>query len=102
MPTRLTCALVFALVLGHRAQAASPVGYQRDVQPIFAEHCAQCHGVDKTERKGGLRLDRRESVLKGGNSGQPAIVPGAPDESEIISRITSDDPAERMPPAKLG
>lgn len=102
MPTRLTCALVLSLVLGHGAQGASPVGYQRDVQPIFAEHCAQCHGVDKTERKGGLRLDRRESALKGGNSGQPALVPGEPDASEIISRITSDDPTERMPPAKHG
>ena len=76
------------------------MGYQRDVQPILAEHCAQCHGVDKAERKGGLRLDQRERALKGGDSGIAAIVPGEPDESEIIRRITSDDSTERMPPPK--
>ena len=51
--------------------------------------------MDKAERKGGLRLDLRESALKGGDSGVAAIVPGEPDESEIIRRITSDDSTER-------
>lgn len=100
MPTRITFAALLLLLAAHGARGASPVGYQRDVQPIFAEHCAQCHGVDNAERKGGLRLDLRENALKGGKSGVAAIVPRKPDESEIIRRVTSDDSTERMPPLK--
>jgi mono/diheme cytochrome c family protein len=100
MPTRSAWALSILLIAGHAARGEPSAGYQRDVQPIFAEHCAACHGVDKGERKGGLRLDLRESALKGGKSGAAAIVPGKPDESEVIRRITSDDPNEQMPPPK--
>jgi mono/diheme cytochrome c family protein len=100
MPTRFSSALMLVLLAGPGTWGASPVGYQRDVQPILAEHCAQCHGVDKAERKGGLRLDQRKSALKGGDSGVAAIVPGEPDESQIIRRVTSDDSSERMPPPK--
>src|SRR5262249_41688896 len=97
MPTRFPSALLLVLGAGPSTWAASSVDYQRDVQPIIAEHCAQCHGVDQAKRKAGLRLDRRENALKGGNSGVAAIVPGDPDESEIIHRVTSDDSTERMP-----
>lgn len=72
--------------------------YQREVQPILAEHCTACHGVDDKERKGGLRLDVAENALQAGDSGVPAIVPGKPDESELYSRITSTDADARMPP----
>lgn len=82
------------------AQAAPPVDFQREVQPILAEHCAQCHGVDAAERKSGLRLDLRASALKGGDSGEAAIVPGQPDKSGLIERITSTDPEFVMPPPK--
>src|SRR4029077_19573592 len=58
------------------------------------------HGVDKAQRKGGLRLDERKSALRGGKSGAAAIMPGEPDESEMIRRGTSDDSSERMPPPK--
>lgn len=75
-----------------------PVDFQRDVQPILAEHCTLCHGVDAKERQGGLRLDQREAALKGGESGVPAIVPGKPDESELIRRITSSESDVLMPP----
>src|SRR3954453_23351798 len=100
MPTRSASALLLFLIVGQSTWGASPVGYQRDVQPILAEHCAQCHGVDKAERKGGLRLDVPKLPLRGGVSGAAAIVPGKPDESEIIRRVISDDPTERMPPPK--
>ena len=82
------------------ARAAAPVDFQRDVQPIFSEHCAQCHGVDEANRKSGLRFDVRESALKGGESGTPAIVPGQPDKSELVARITSPDADVLMPPPK--
>ena len=81
-----------------QALASSGPDFQRDVQPILAEHCGHCHGVDEQSRKGDLRLDIRQNALEGGESGQPAIVPGKPDESELVSRILSDDPDTIMPP----
>lgn len=76
------------------------VDYQREIQPILAEHCTACHGGDDVTRQGGLRLDIREVAIKGGDSGTPAIVPGKPDVSTLIRRIISTDPAEVMPPPK--
>jgi len=92
--------LVFIAVAATNARAAPPPDFQRDVQPIFAEHCAECHGLDADNRKSGLRLDLRESALKGGESGDPAIVPGKPEESELVRRITSGDRSTLMPPPK--
>jgi hypothetical protein len=96
----LSNTLLLIIALGARVQAAPPADFQRDVQPLFAEHCALCHGLDAANRKSGLRLDVRESVLKGGDSGTPAIVPGKPEESEVIRRITSTDSNEVMPPPR--
>lgn len=79
-------------------QYAHAVDYQRDVQPIFAEHCAQCHGVDEKTREAEYRLDIAEIALKGGESGKAAIVAGKPDESELIRRIVSQDSDMLMPP----
>lgn len=68
--------------------------YNRDVRPILADACFQCHGPDRAARQAGLRLDRRdEAVAKG------AIVPGRPDRSLILARIRSSDPNLRMPPS---
>jgi mono/diheme cytochrome c family protein len=89
---------VLLLALSAAAQAESPVDFQREVQPIFAEHCALCHGVDEGDRQANLRLDVREAALKGGDSGMPAIVPGKPADSELVRRITAADEAMRMPP----
>ena len=58
--------------------------------------CFKCHGPEK--QRGGLRLDSRTSVLKGGDSGEPAIVPGDPDASALLERVASDDSNVRMPP----
>ncbi|MCA9198823.1 MAG: DUF1549 domain-containing protein, partial [Planctomycetales bacterium] len=90
----ITWSLVAASVNGQESQ----VDFQRDVQPIFAEHCARCHGVDAETREGGLRLDMEASWLAGGDSGEPAIVPGKPDQSYLMARITSSDESEIMPP----
>ena len=76
-----------------------PIDFQRQVQPILAEHCAHCHGVDAKTRKGKLRLDTREGALKGGSSGEAAIVPGQPDRSELVKRVTTHDADLQMPPA---
>lgn len=92
--------LPVVLVAGAVARGAPPVDFQRDVQPIFAEHCTLCHGMDATDRQGGLRLDARDHALKGGDSGAAAIVPGKPEESELIRRISATAADEVMPPPR--
>src|SRR3954449_6412058 len=67
--------------------------FEARVRPLLASRCQSCHGAEK--RKGGLRLDRRDEAMKGGDQG-PAIVPGKPDESPLIDAINYGD--LRMPP----
>jgi len=92
--------LIAAAGVGATVDAAPPVDFQREIQPIFAEHCAECHGVDEAKRKSGLRIDLREPALKGGDSGTPAIVPNQPDKSELVARITSAEEDLVMPPRR--
>ncbi len=79
------------------AKAAEP-SFSRDVRPILSDNCFKCHGPDDSARKGKLKLSELESAFKGGKSGKAAIVPGKPAESELVARLHSDDPEERMPP----
>src|SRR5262245_24003867 len=58
--------------------SAAPVDFRREVAPILAENCFQCHGPDDGARKGKLRLDQRDAALRGGRSEEPAIVPNKP------------------------
>jgi hypothetical protein len=89
------CLLLTLWSAGAASPAAGPVEFDRDIRPILAEHCFACHGADSSARKAKLRLDERDSATKKG-----AIVPGKPDESSLVQRVFSDDPKERMPPAK--
>ena len=83
--------------------AEGQLSFNRDVRPILARHCFKCHGPDDKSRKAHLRLDRPDDALKAADSGMSPIVPGQPDESELVSRIFSEDQGELMPPpqAKL-
>lgn len=72
------------------------VSFTQDVKPILAHNCFSCHARDK--RSGALSLDRRELVLKGGESG-PAIVVGKSAASELIRRVSTPDAGQVMPPA---
>ena len=72
------------------------IDYESDILPILAQHCIDCHGPDTSEA--GLRLDNMLSALKGGDSGEATVVPGASDRSYLIARITHKDPSKRMPP----
>jgi mono/diheme cytochrome c family protein len=76
------------------ARQARAVEFRKDIRPIFTRSCLACHGAKR--RDGGLRLDLRSRALEGGDSG-PAIVPGNPDQSELLRRLTSTDPRHRMP-----
>ncbi|MGA2496979.1 MAG: DUF1549 domain-containing protein, partial [Tepidisphaeraceae bacterium] len=77
------------------------VNFDRDIHPILSENCFACHGPDSAARKAGLRLDRREDAIALREDGA-AIVPGDPARSELVRRITADDPEEIMPPRKTG
>ncbi len=76
--------------------AAGAVDYSRDIQPLLAEHCLECHGPD--DSKGGLVLTSFEGAAKELESGARGIIPGNPDASEVIARITTSDLEDRMPP----
>ncbi|MBN8611579.1 MAG: PSD1 domain-containing protein [Deltaproteobacteria bacterium] len=75
------------------------VDYQRDVQPILAEHCFGCHGPDAATRAAGLRLDTFEDATADRGGGRFAIAPRDPDASLAIQRIEAVEPSPRMPPA---
>jgi hypothetical protein len=77
-----------------RALAQERVDFTRDIQPILQASCYKCHSG--AMRMGLLRLDARAAALEGGVSG-PVILPGRSGQSEIIKRLTSTDPAARMP-----
>ena len=72
------------------------VDFENDVLPLLQDYCMDCHGPDK--QKSGFRLDRRVHLLKGGDSGLLAMVPGKPEESYLMEVIQSDDPEISMPP----
>lgn len=77
------------------------IEFNRDVRPILSDNCFFCHGPDKNKREANLRLDTQEGLLSA-DGHAAAVVPGKPDESELIRRILSTNPDEQMPPAKSG
>jgi hypothetical protein len=87
--------VLFALsfAANSRAGGASPLRFSRDVLPILAENCFQCHGPDEKARKGKLRLDDRAGLLS-------VVKAGKSDASELVRRINADPADGRMPPAK--
>jgi mono/diheme cytochrome c family protein len=81
------------------AAAGGDVSFNWDVRPILSENCYTCHGPDDAQRKGDLRLDVRASLADPDRRGGPLI---DPDDSELLRRIASDDPDDRMPPPDHG
>ncbi|MHB1557546.1 MAG: PSD1 and planctomycete cytochrome C domain-containing protein [Isosphaeraceae bacterium] len=84
------------------ARAKRSVDFNREVRPILAKNCFACHGQDEARRAKKLRLDVREAAITPLEDGNAAIVPGDPDSSELVERITTDDESLRMPPRKTG
>ncbi len=83
------------LALGAELTADEIAFFESNVRPLLVDQCQKCHGSGK--QWGGLRLDSRESVQKGGESGSP-IIPGKPDESLLITAIRRIGDASAMPP----
>ncbi len=86
-------AFVAAIASAQLAHASDDIEFNRDIRPILSENCFRCHGPSSASREAELRLDQRESAVDNG-----AITPGKPDESELVRRISADDPEEVMPP----
>jgi hypothetical protein len=78
--------------------AGDEISFSRQIRPILSENCFKCHGADEEARKAKMRLDQREGATGTAKSGGHPIVPGKPEESEVIQRITSEDEDDLMPP----
>ncbi len=89
---------IFLLPIFLSSASAAAVDFARDVRPILERSCLGCHGPEK--QKSGYRLDVREIALKGGESGDAAIVPHDAKKSPLIRFVSGEDPETVMPPKK--
>ncbi len=96
-PLAVSAAVV---LLAHPVRAQplpTKIDFNRDVRSILSNKCFQCHGPDEKVRKGKLRLDTRDGATAA------AVVPGKPDQSELVTRLTASADDDRvMPPVKTG
>ena len=101
--TLIISALLAALAVGQHASHATPAAdgefFEKRIRPVLHEHCVECHGAEK--QKGGLRMDSRAALLKGGETGD-VVVPGKPDDSLLLRAVRHVDKDLQMPPAKAG
>ena len=91
-------ALLLAAVAGAAAQSPEIEFFERRIRPVLVEHCEVCHSSRLAEPMGGLRVDSRDRLLAGGASG-PALVPGSPERSLVMTALGYLDPVLKMPPA---
>jgi cytochrome c553 len=75
--------------------------FESKIRPVLADTCYRCHSADAGKSKGGLTLDARDAMLKGGDSG-PAVAPGEPGKSLLIKAVSYADPDLQMPPSSTG
>src|SRR4051812_5176417 len=102
LKARLAAAVLLAVAGAPPLLAAEPAGspefFETKIRPVLVEHCLKCHGGTKgKEPKGGLRLDTRESALKGGDNG-PALVPGDAGKSRLVEAVRYQNADLQMPP----
>lgn len=97
LPPGVLLALLTASPVAVNAQssAAGNELFEKSIRPVLVAHCYQCHSALSPELRGGLRLDSRQALLTGGDSG-PAVVPGNPQESLLIAALKHD--GLQMPP----
>src|SRR5262245_15081331 len=106
----LTCLIFTSAAAGRGAEAQPPVAdapgsptpeqaefFEKKIRPLLVESCYKCHSEKAAKLKGGLRLDSRSALLKGGDSG-PALVPGQPDKSKLIAAVGYRNSELQMPP----
>ena len=88
--------LILLLVVCRLWADAKTDFFESKIRPVLATHCFECHGH---KDKGGLKLDSREAILQGGDSG-PAIVLGKPQKSLLMTAVQHADSELEMPPKK--
>src|SRR5688500_358423 len=96
MRSVLFCA-IFMLPLAAQASADDTPTFA-EVRAILAAKCLACHGSEPKELKGEYDLRTRDAAIKGGESGDAAIIPGQPEKSPLYRAITWEDAALQMPP----
>jgi hypothetical protein len=103
--TRTSCfSLLLLALVGLPASAAGPSReqvefFEKKVRPVLVEHCYNCHSAQAKKKRGGLLLDSRAGLLKGGDTG-PAVVPGKPEQSRLIEAVGYRNVDLQMPPRK--
>ena len=96
IPSLGLCVGLWLLGLG---EVSAAVSFESEVKPIFEKHCVECHGPKK--QKGRLRLDTLAAAKKSGSGGEPALVPGDAEASELMRRIgLPREDEEAMPPGE--
>ena len=95
---KLPCLL---LLVASAAMAGEHDFFESKIRPVLAERCHACHSVESGKSKGGLLLDTREGIRRGGDTG-PAVVPGNLEKSLLITAIRWHDPDTGMPPENKG
>jgi ankyrin repeat protein/mono/diheme cytochrome c family protein len=93
--TLFLVSLVSLAALPFRARAADKIDFEKQVQPLLEQKCHSCHGPDV--QQSGLRLDKRQNAMRGGDYG-PVIIPGKSSESKLIRRVVNGDGGMQMPP----
>ncbi|HWB09645.1 MAG TPA: DUF1553 domain-containing protein [Pirellulales bacterium] len=86
-------------VVTDKITAEQEAFFETKIRPVLANQCGECHASTAKTIQAGLRLDSRQGVLTGGDSG-PAVVPGKPEESALIRAIRYGDDDLRMPPKR--
>ncbi len=105
MKIRFTTAVLSSVLawtagsVGVLAATSGPEFFETKIRPVMAEHCYECHSASAKKLKGGLRMDGREELLKGGDTG-PAIVAGKPESSLLVTAMAHRDKDLEMPPKK--
>ncbi|QDU19221.1 PSD1 and planctomycete cytochrome C domain-containing protein [Urbifossiella limnaea] len=89
--------LLFAAVRADGQDATAVTFFEKQVRPLLAEHCHSCHSAKANKARGGLTLDSRDALLKGGESG-PAVVPGQPEKSLLVTAVHGTRAELQMPP----
>jgi mono/diheme cytochrome c family protein len=98
------CAILLLLFAAYGSRAASADDlefFEKKIRPVFVAHCYPCHSSDAKKLRGGLKLDSRSDLLKGGENG-PVVVPGNAQNSRLIEAVRYRNADLKMPPPKQG
>ena len=86
-----------AAALAQQPTADSLKFFESNIRPVLATHCYECHSTSSGKIRGGLKVDSREALLRGGDSG-PAVVPNSLERSLLYQALSSGDDVSPMPP----